>query len=206
MRITVLSLLLTAGLLNADRLPPVDESAQDPSFLAFKTKLLAAIDRKDVKGLLAAIDPKIRVSFGGDGGIEGFRRFWKLDKPAESKVWSELGAVLRLGATRDEPEFIAPYVFTRFPPTLDAFANAAVIRPKVVLRKSPAATAPAVATLDYDIVQLVGQPRKGWVEVRTDAGQMGWVQQSEIRSPVNYRAFFEKKSGQWKITAFIAGD
>lgn len=183
----------------------MDESASDPSFLAFKVKLLGALERKDIKSLLAAVDPKIRVSFGSSDGIAEFRRHWKLDRPAQSQVWTELAAVLRLGVTRDESEFIAPYVFTKFPQTLDAYTHAVAIRPGVVMRKSPAAGSPKVAVLDYEIVQLPGQRRNGWVEVMSDE-KTGWVQERDIRSPLQYRAFFEKRNGQWKLTAFVKGD
>ena len=206
MRLVLMLVALAAGACAADRLPPVDESASDPSFLAFKVRLLAALDRRDVSALLAAVDPKVRSSFGEEDGIASFRRHWRLDRPAQSKVWSELGAVLRLGATRDETEFIAPYVFTHFPKTLDAYSHAAVVQPGAVLRMSAALKAAPAATLDYHIVQLVGQPVKGWREVRTLDGRTGWLPSGSLRSPLEYRAFFEKRNGQWKLTAFIAGD
>lgn len=202
----ILILTLLAACAHADKLFPVDESAADPGFLAFRVRLLAALERKDVKALESVLDPKIRVSFGADGGIAGFRRYWKLERPAQSKVWRELGTVLRLGATRDEEDFIAPYVFTRFPPTLDAYTNAAVIRPAAILRKSPAAASPKVAVLEYELVEMTGEKRQGWVQVRTGDGTTGWIRETDIRSPISYRAFFEKKGGQWKLTAFMNGD
>src|SRR3954469_21942731 len=172
MRSTLIGLLLASACL-ADRLPPIDESTSDPSFLAFKVKLLGALERKDVAALMAAVDLHIRVSFGSDGGPADFRKFWKLDgTPAQSKIWTELGTVLRLGATRDESEFIAPYVFTRFPPTLDAYTYVAVIRPGVKLRKSPGAASAVVQALDYEIVQKTGGTKLGSVEVRTENGTM----------------------------------
>jgi hypothetical protein len=184
MRAVLVLALLGSCWARADRLPPVDESAQDPSFLAFKVRLLGALQRKDVPALVSALDPKVRVRFGAPEGIAAFRRHWKLDRPAQSKLWNELGTVLRLGVTRDETDFIAPYVFTRFPHTLDSHVFAAVIRPGAVLRKTPAAASPKVATLDYDIVQRTGESRNGWVEVRIADGKTGWLPESDIRSPM----------------------
>ena len=198
--------ILAGTLAGADKLPPVDESASDPSFLAFKVRLLAALERKDLGALLKAVDPKIRSSFGGNDGIADFRRHWKLDRPAQSEVWAELATVLRLGVTRDDPEFIAPYVFTKFPPTLDAYSHAAVIRPAAVLRKTPSASGAKVAALQYNMVQFIGERSGAWRQVRTAEGLTGWVHERDIRSPLDYRAFFEKRDGQWKLTAFIAGD
>jgi hypothetical protein len=204
-RLLVLA-LAAAGALQAEALRPVDESASDASFHSFRKNLLAALERKDVRALLNAVDPNVRVTFGDENGVSAFRRLWKLDRPAQSTIWQELTAVLRLGVTRDENEFIAPYVFTKFPPTLDAFTHAAVIKPEVPLRASAAVTAPRVAVLNYDIVELTGARRHGWIEVRAFGGRNGWVQEQDIRSPINYRAFFEKKEGGWKLTAFLSGD
>jgi hypothetical protein len=44
-----------------------------------------------------------------------------------------------------------------------------------------------------------------WQEIATHDGKRGWVNMSEIHSPVGYRALF-KKNKEWKMTAFIAGD
>lgn len=206
MRCIAMLAIVASLSMGADKLPPVDESASDPSFLAFKVRLLGALDRKDLGTLLKAVDPKIRSSFGGEDGVPGFRRHWKLDRPAQSKVWTELATVLRLGATKDETEFIAPYVFTKFPQTLDAYSHAAVIRPAAVLRKAPSASSAKVATLEYNIVQFLENPSGTWRHVRTSDGATGWIHEGDIRSPLAYRAFFEKRDGQWKLTAFIAGD
>lgn len=192
-------LLLAAGAAFGDRLPPVDESGLDPSFAAFKAHLLNILEKRDVAGLVGTLDPGVRVTFGDDGGIASFRRHWKLDRPAESRIWAELATVLKLGVTREENEFVAPYIFTRFPHNLDAYTYAAVVRSDTRFRGS---TAP----LDHDLVEIVAPARNGWVEVRTLTGLTGFLQTRDIRSPLDYRAFFEKKNGQWKLTAFIKGD
>ena len=46
-----------------------------------------------------------------------------------------------------------------------------------------------------------------WAEIVTHDQKRGWVKRSEIHSPVGDRALFKKnKEGEWKMTAFIAGD
>jgi hypothetical protein len=206
MRLLFLIAMLAAGLIAADKLPPVDESASDPSFLAFKVRLLAALERKDMAALMSSIDPKIRSVFGGDDSPAGFRQHWKLQRPAHSRVWEELATVLRLGVTRDETEFIAPYVFTHFPKTIDAYTHAAVVQPAAVLRASASVKAAKVATLHYHIVQLTGKPVNGWRQVRTLDGTVGWLPLHTLRSPLEFRAFFEKRNGVWKLTAFTTGE
>ena len=70
-------------------------------------------------------------------------------------------------------------------------------------------------TLDHDILTFAGQgPGKlqheateaDWIEVKDAKGKRGFVRQLDVRSPIDYRAFFEKKHGKWLMTAFLAGD
>ena len=44
-----------------------------------------------------------------------------------------------------------------------------------------------------------------YVHVKADAGT-GYVKISEVRSPIDYRAVFQKIDGAWKLVAFVAGD
>src|SRR5688572_8417877 len=103
---------------------PVDEAAKNPSFLAFRTKLIAASERKDSKYILSIIDPGIELSFGGSKGAADFKRIWKINAP-NSKFWEEFLAIIRNGGTftgdgaNKLNSFSAPYTFTSFPEDLD---------------------------------------------------------------------------------------
>ncbi len=85
----------------AYRLAPSDEGKNDPSFHAFRQKLLEAISRKDAKFLLSIVDPNIQISFGGEEGIRAFREVWKPDD-VNSEVWDTLAQLLRLSGTFGE--------------------------------------------------------------------------------------------------------
>ncbi len=37
-------------------------------------------------------------------------------------------------------------------------------------------------------------------------GKKGYVSVKFVRSPIDYRACFEKKNGKWKMNTFVAGD
>jgi hypothetical protein len=112
----------------AHRLLPSDEGQQDPSFHAFRQKLLEAISRKDARFLLSIVDPNIQISFGGEEGIQAFREVWK-PEDVNSEIWNTLAQLFRLGGTFGESknEFWAPYVFSRFPDDYGGFDFSAII-------------------------------------------------------------------------------
>ena len=104
---------------------PIDEAARQPDFFSFRAQLQAAVARHDADAVIAALDPNIKLSFGGDDGIEGFRRLWR-PSDADTELWAELGAVLALGGTfSSESSFTAPYVFSRWPDGVDGFEHVA---------------------------------------------------------------------------------
>lgn len=202
-------------------LKPADEASQDPSFLEFRTKLIAAAERKDLKYVQSIMDPKIHLSLGGFYGLSGFRKLWK----NESEFWAEFLPVIKNGGrftgegTNKLKTFSAPYVFTDMPEDLDHFEVFAVFGENVNLRERPDAGATVITKLSYNIVKAdheAAVKRKtgpgeddwkiDWQKVTTLGGQTGWMKAEYVRSPIDYRAGFEKKRGKWVMTFFLAGD
>lgn len=201
-------------------LKPIDEGNQNTSFSQFRSKLISAVKNKDKKYLFSVLDPKIEVSFGGDNGIADFKKFWEIDK-ANSGVWEELLLVLNNGGTflqengKRTEQFCAPYTFTSFPEDLDAFEYNVIFGNNVRLRSKPNLSSDIVAKLSYNIVKIdfensvrdsKDEGRFTWYKIETLGGLYGFVSADYVRSPIAYRACFEKKKGVWKMTAFIAGD
>lgn len=199
---------------------PVDEAKNDASFLAFREKFIAAVKKRDTKFLLATLDRNIKGSFGGDSGIADFKRLWKLDQP-NSRLWTELLSVLTNGGTFSKSEkskskeFCAPYSFTVFPSDLDAFEHQMIFGSNVNLRAKPDAKSAAVTQLSYNVIKIdyensVKKPKSEndylWLKVETLGGKKGFVSPDLVRSPIDYRGCFEKISGKWKMTVFLAGD
>jgi hypothetical protein len=201
---------------------PVDEAAQDTSFVAFRTKLIAAAERKDANFILSILDPKINLSFGGDEGIPAFKRIWKISSK-DSPFWKEFLPVIKNGGRwwRGEPGgkremiFYAPYSFDGWPEDLDSFTYHTIFGSNVNLRKDAKTNAEVITRLSYNVVQIdedsidekTGKSKfPNWWKVKTLGGLTGFVNQEFVRSPIDYRAGFEKKRGQWKMVAFIAGD
>ena len=213
--IVLLTAQATAVHAQAGKLLPVDEAARDPGFFVFRARLQEAVARHDTAAVLDAVDPNIKIGFGGKDGLAAFREKWKLQDGAESPLWAELGFVLALGGGfRSEGAFAAPYVFSRWPEARDAFEHVAVLGTDVRVRAEPRLDSRILASLSFDLVRLsqTGRSRltpaqlKEWTAVELQGGRTGYIASRYVRSSVGYRALFNKVNGRWRMTAFVAGD
>lgn len=189
----------------AGSLVPVDEAARDPELLTLRARLLRALAEGDLETVMAAADPEIQLSFGGDYGRDAFR-----DRLREPEYRGDLAAALALGGVfRGDSTFISPYTFARWPDGYEVFGCWAVIGEEVRVRAAPDLDAEILELVSYEPVCYEGSPAtpaEGWTEVTLDDGRTGYVSDRFLRSPVTYRAFFEKKDGRWWLTIFVAGD
>lgn len=203
---------------------PVDEASQNASFLAFRTKLIAAAERHDANYILGIIDPQIKLGFGGDDGIANFKKIWKINAK-DSKFWDEFLLVIKNGGAFDGRgrnkfnSFTAPYTYSSWPEDLDVFEYLAIFGSGVNLRERPSADAKIIGTLSYNVVKpnndesttvKTGSGEDDWEfdwrKVETLGGKSGFVKAKYARSSIDYRAGFNKIRGVWKLTFFVAGD
>lgn len=192
---------------------PVDDAVRQPDFFTFRVQLQAAVARHDTAGVIAALDPGVRLSFGGHGGLADFRTMWLASDRIEG-LWREMGAVLALGGSFQSPtSFVAPYVFSEWPSQgADGFDHVAVIGSSVRVRAEPRVDASVIARVSYKIVAVgSGAPARGseareWVAVRLEDGAHGYVSRAYVRSPVDYRMLFSKTRRGWVVDSFVAGD
>jgi hypothetical protein len=209
----LLSVTLTNVSGQVQKLYPVDEAAKDPSFFTFRARLMQAVQRRDAAYLLSIVSPKIETSFGGDGGIEEFKTMWKPER-AQSEVWSELTKVLSLGGAFDKDGiFEAPYISAKWPEDKDGFELGVIIGENVRVRAAPQISSSIMRQLSFDIVDVpdwqankARGEKRDWIKVKLSDGQSGYVAEEFIRSPIDYRAGFQKQDGRWLMTFFIAGD
>ena len=200
------------------KLYPADKAAEDATFAKFRRELRAAVKRRDKEFIIGILDPRIQNSFGGDGGIEEFKKMWKLAEP-NSELWNELETVLSMGGSftvvDGKRNFVAPYVTSLWPEDMDVFEYVAAIGQNVRVRSLPGLKAPVIATLSYDIVKLAPQTLEElerrtdgytWRKVVAPNGKTGYVAENYVRGSADYRAYFERKNGRWVMTAFISGD
>lgn len=207
--IAALLLSLSAAALQpgtVDRRPPVDDCAADPGFAGFRTTLVDVIARRDHAFILSIIPDDILVNFGGDRGRDAFSREWRLGAP-DSPFWDELRAVLALGCRRMDGEFVSPALLTQLADDQDPFDIVLAVRPGAVMRAQPDETAAPVATLEWDVLHVRSvDASEEWVALRLSDGREGFVRRRDVRSPLDYRAYFANERGRWRMTSFIAGD
>lgn len=186
---------------------PVEQAGYQPEFLAFRNEMMRVAQAHDTTALYAMLAPDIKASFGGDGGLDGFRRVWRPGAP-DSELWDTLFDVLLHGGrfTNDET-FTAPWTSFGLPDSLDAFTYLIVRGADVPVFAEPDSTGTPIASLGYDIVrrQQATEP-SGWQAIALSNGEAGYVTANQVRSPVDARAIFEKRNGKWWLVLFLAGD
>jgi hypothetical protein len=202
--LAALALLALPAAVQARTLPPRDECAADPDFARFRADLLDIVARHDAARLLAVVADDIRFSFGGGEGRANFAAEWSLADPDTSGLWVTLAKALASGCARDEQTMSAPYIFRRFPDELDAYGSG-VAGPAARLYRARSNEGES-ALIPWEILEEATTDSGGWLRVRLSDGRTGYIEEDHVLSPIDYRAIFEKRDGQWRMTMFIAGD
>ena len=194
------------------KLAPVDEGVKDPSLVEFRDRLMRALRERDLNFVISIMQPDIKLSFGGETGIEDFKKMWiKGDGPEVGQFWTKMTEVLSMGGkleTDGEQKFFtAPYTFTHFPQGLDAFESMVITGASVNVREKPDLRSRVIESLSYEVVRTTGnQEQEDWVKVVLPSGRTGYVSQRFARSPVDYRVRFSTEHGPWRMVFFLAGD
>jgi len=196
------------------KLYPIDEAAQDSSLMLFRLRLIEALVERDTAFVYAHLAPEVKVSFGDTDGIESFKAIWQPGAP-ESPFWSTMAGIIGaggiyeadLGYSDAEATFIAPYYFSAFPDEYDAFEYGVVVGERVNVRSAPSTEGEVLTRLSYAIVRLPGTGSSdGWVPIELADGTEGFMASRYVKSPLDYRAGFEKIDGRWRMFFFVAGD
>lgn len=197
------------------RLAPVDQGAEDASFVAFRSRLLAAAAARDTAAVLSAFAPEATISFGADAsGPAGVREVWfNTSYPRDTDLWTALVRTISMGSTAQSGMITAPYLFLGFPEDLDPFSHVVVVGEEVRIRNAPTTAGGVLTSLTHTIIPTAydgAEPTKAdgytWIPVRLANGERGWVASVFVWSPVGLRAGFEKRGSTWKILYFVEGD
>ncbi len=193
-------------------LAPVDQSANDPQLVELIAVLVKACDEKDFKPFEAAISPDAIAGFDGSEGVAGFKAAYGIDDPNTTFYADFKAAVTLGGAYLDETTYGAPYVYAAWPEDIDSFEFTAAIGEKTQLYAKPSEDSRVLADVTHQLLQVIeeapdasGAAPDGWIHVTANE-RHGYVKRSETRSPLDYRAVFQKTANRWWLGAFVAGD
>lgn len=175
-------------------------------------KLVMAAGAEDFRPFEAAMTPDATASFGGDTGPEGFRRVYGIGQPG-SPFWGEFYEAVRLGGVFAQDDlFIVPYTSGDLPDEADPYLSVIAIGDKTLLYAEPKPDAKVLGDVTHQLLEHIDiepadmeKTGPDYLHVKADAGT-GYVKAGEVRSPLDYRAVFQKIGGVWKLTAFVAGD
>ena len=195
---------------------PIDELAKDAGWQGYKARLLDALESRNRKALLAAIDPNVDNGPKEKRGVSEFRRRWNFDQD-KSPMWEELRKALVLGGAyvkgeRGQRRFCAPYVAAKWPTSHDPFAWGAITARDVLVKSEPSSDARTLATVDHMVVKVedwgVADKAPGaaqkWTKIR-HGDAPGYVPEEQIRSPIEHMACFAGSGGSWRLISFTAG-
>lgn len=195
--------------LGAPQLLPVDQAAAVPDFFTFRAHLLLALAHRDVKALMAVVDPAIKNSFDGPGGVAEFRALWA-PEAQDSRIWDTLTTLLTLGGSfgAGQSTFVAPYTYSAWPRDLPAYGKVAIIGSNVRLRTAPQPRSGSLGNISFAVLEEVTpkQPLKDLVAVRLPQGAVVYVDRQYARARTDYRATFERVGNTWKMVKLINGD
>jgi hypothetical protein len=74
------------------------------------------------------------------------------------------------------------------------------------MRAKPDMKAAVIKTVSYEVLPIEYSQNMQWTTIKLGNGKKGYIATQYMRSPIDYRAYFDKVNGTWKLTAFVAGD
>lgn len=191
---------------------PPDSGKADAALNAVVETLIKAAEAQDFAPFEAVLTPEATANFGGDEGPEGFRRAYGIGEPG-SPFWPEFLKAAKLGGVFLQDDlYTLPYIAGALPETADPYLSVIAIGDKTLLYAEPKEGASVVADVTHQLLEQIDiepadleKTGPDFVHVKADAGT-GYVKVAEVRSPLDYRAVFQKIDGVWKLVAFVAGD
>lgn len=186
---------------------PRDECLARAGWPAFAERLRAAVKARDPAGLTALAAPDVLLDYGGGSGTGELAR--RLADP-KAPLWHELDDALSLGCAIQGGLAVMPWYFWNLPDDIDSAGTMVVIGAEVPMRSKPSATAEPVMILNWPMVTIdsvLFDPKARFNVVRTREGKRkGYVETARMRSVLAHRLIAEPTNGDWRITAFVAGD
>ncbi len=211
------------------KLYPKNDVGNNDDLLEFEKEMRGVIQRKDHLNLKKYLHRDVQTFFDGKNTIEEFFEYWHPERE-DSNLWKLLENLLNLGGvwSDDQDEFYAfvfPYINNIELQNADDYSIVLVTTtPKAQILSKPNIESALVETLDYDVLYYDSEksipyqneseiegviemyPKQWYYVSKMDSTKSGYIHASHVRSPLDYRMYITKQSGDWKISCLIAGD
>ncbi|MEO6151738.1 MAG: hypothetical protein ABIT09_11960 [Croceibacterium sp.] len=187
------------------RFAPRDECTELPGASGFRQRLVEAVQLRDADALAALADPRIKLDFGGGGGVAELKQ----QLATGDALWKSLEQVLTLGCAADPgSNMVIPWLFAQDLGSIDAGPALLVTGENVPVLADPRGSATRVTTISWDFVSAAkGLDRaRPYTQVTLPLNRHGYVTTDKLRSVLDYRLLASRMSGQWRIDALVAGD
>ena len=195
-----------APVLKAASYPPRDDCASQPGWAPFRARLETAVQQRDAAALAALASPDVQLDYGGGHGLAELKRRLG-DK--DYKLWDQIAALLPLGCGFKEGQAFLPWIFWNVPDDTDPYAAMLVLGADVPAYAKASAAAPVVGRLNWALVAMAegSSPDGTYAKVALPGGgKTAYVENTKLRSVIDYRLIAERGKQGWRITALIAGD
>lgn len=189
------------------RLPPIDQCKGDASFVQFRNKLTQIVAAQDRDRLLALLDANVMVDFGGGAGPVEFARHWSFDPEEYGNIWDQLETMLQLGCTNSNGIRLIPSLSGQLNDYgADEVFEMRLVLPGARLFKEPGNERTAVPVAAWTVGRVTNSGGDLWTGVKLADGREGFISDDLLYEPLGYRMLVDKRGGEWRITAFVAGD
>lgn len=186
---------------------PQEECAKLQGSYDFRIALADAVLARDADALLALVADDVALDFGGAAGKAEFTR--RLNDKAFA-IWDRLETLLPLGCGSDRADYLViPSFFNRDIGAVDSYMAMVVTGSDISLLNDPVRDAEVIRPMSWELVELVRslKPDEPYQLVTAISdGARGFVATERLRSLLDYRVLAERREGEWKVTALIAGD
>ncbi len=193
---------------------PRDDCSQVAGASAFLAEVRSAVAARDTEAFVALAAEDVKLDFGGGAGSEQLRTMLASDT---APLWGKLDQLMTLGCASDGDALITvPWYFAQ-DISDDPYSAMIVTGTGVPVRVSPAADAPVIAAISWDVVEKLDSDTEdsGFAHVRWNrsdvpAGQSktveGYIDETRLRSMIDYRLLAASRNGKWRIVSLVAGD
>jgi hypothetical protein len=199
--------------------PPVKDSVKDISLQKFIDTLKAVVQRKDAGKMYSLVNTKIINGFGDEDGLNNFKKIWNAKQ--DGRLWIVLKKLLAFGGQytyetqrhgKNKDEYVYPYFYDeQITGDVNYFDLFIVNGDSINMRQQGNTGSPIITKLSYEVVKIQNDTthknQAEWLYVSTlDGKYKGYIKEPLLYNFIDYRMFFRKVKGIWKINILVAGD